>query len=175
MTKGILLAINNAYLFFGTTVYVGVLWALHFFWYPSWSVMNLGNVQDHFILPTSAATDFFTIVVPLMFLTNVILIVMERKTWLVWLAVVALLGITTSTVVGQVLIIPINETIAAGLTDPTELADLLQRWMFLNDVRWVAMTIMWLALMVYFIAKGDLIRIWNGQERPTTRPLRATP
>ncbi len=170
MTRGLLLAINNTYLFFGTTVYVGVLWALHFFWYPSWEVMNPGNVQDHFILPTSAATDFFTIVVPLMFITNAILIVYERKTRLVWLAVLALLGITVSTVVGQALIIPINESIAAGLSDPAELSRRLRRWMFLNDVRWIAMTIMWLALMGYFIARGRLIHAWNHLPDVQTPP-----
>ena len=59
--KTILIGVNHTFLMFGTTVYMGVLWALHYFWYPSWEVMDVENVQDHFILPTSAATDFFTI------------------------------------------------------------------------------------------------------------------
>lgn len=56
--KQFLLDLNNAYLMFGTTVYVGVPWALHYFWYPSWTSMNLASVQEHFIAPTGAATDF---------------------------------------------------------------------------------------------------------------------
>lgn len=160
--KAIALAINHAYLFFGTTIYVGVLWALHFFWYPSWEVMSVANVQDHFILPTSAATAFFTIVVPLMLLANVIMIVTEWKTTYRWHAILALLCILGATYVGQVHIIPINETIAAGVADDATLLPLLQDWMMLNDIRWIIMTIMWLTLMVYFIGKGNLLKKLAG-------------
>ena len=51
---------NNAYIFFGTTLYVGVLWALHFFCNPTWQVYNAATYYDHFIPPTQAATRFFT-------------------------------------------------------------------------------------------------------------------
>ncbi len=47
--KTILTGVNHTLLMFGATVYMGVLWALHYFWYPSWEVMNVSNVQDHFI------------------------------------------------------------------------------------------------------------------------------
>lgn len=87
--KSLLLAINHAYLFFGTTIYVDVLWALHFFWYPSWQVMNRGSVQDHFLLPIGKATEFFWVVVPLMFVANAIMIYTERKSPQRWLAVIA--------------------------------------------------------------------------------------
>ena len=73
--KKYLLLINHVYLFFGTTVYVGVLWALHYFWYPSWEVITVDTVQDHFIMPTSAATVFFTYVVSAMFLASIVMIV----------------------------------------------------------------------------------------------------
>ena len=154
--KRILVAVNHGYLFFGTTVYVGVLWALHFFWYPSWDVMNVDNVQNHFILPTSAATEFFTIVVPLMFVTSIIMIVLEWKTKFRWLAIIGLLGVCGATFVGQVYIIPVNQTIAGGVNQ-AQLTELLQEWMVLNDIRWVIMSIMWLALMTYFLTKGNLL------------------
>ena len=154
--KRILVGINHGFLMFGTTVYVGVLWALHYFWYPSWEVMNVGNVQEHFILPTSAATEFFTIVVPIMFLCAIIMIVLEWKTKFRWHAIIGLLGVIGATFVGQVYIIPVNKTIAAGV-QPDQLNGLLQEWMVLNDIRWIIMTIMWLALMIYFLTKGDLL------------------
>src|SRR4051812_9976557 len=66
MMKSFLLALNHGYLFFGTTLYVGVLWAMRFFWYPSWNEITLADVAVHFVGPTSRATTFFTIVVPLM-------------------------------------------------------------------------------------------------------------
>jgi hypothetical protein len=153
-----LLILNHAYLLFGTTVYVGVLWALHFFWYPSWQVMTLATVQDHFIKPTSAATRFFTVVVPLMFLANFVLIYTERRYKKTLIpAIVALAGVSTASYVGQVHIIPINKRIAAGLSDSDQLIGLLKQWMFLNDIRWVVMTAMWLAMVYYFVVKGRLL------------------
>ncbi len=153
----ILLAINHAYLMFGVTVYVGVLWALHFFWYPSWEVMTLDVVQDHFIKPTSAATVFFTYVVPLMFISNAVLIWQEWRTRFRWAAIIAMLCIIGATYVGQIHIIPINNAIAEGLSSAAELSEKLEQWMFLNDVRWVIMSAMWIAMMYYFFGKGDLL------------------
>jgi glucan phosphoethanolaminetransferase (alkaline phosphatase superfamily) len=140
---------------FGTTVYMGVLWSLHFFWYPSWEVMNTANVQDHFILPTSAATKFFTIVVPIMFVTSLVLIWLEWRTRFRWHAIIAFLGVLGATLVGQLLIIPVNKTIAGGVEE-SQLQGLLQEWMSLNDIRWIIVTIMWLALMIYFLMKPSL-------------------
>ncbi len=154
-TKTMLIGVNHILLMFGTTVYMGVLWALHFFWYPSWEVMNVGNVQDHFILPTSAATRFFTVVVPIMFLTSIIMIWLEWKTKFRWHAIVGLLGVTGATLVGQILIIPVNKRIAGGV-DQAALTELLEEWMVLNDIRWIIITIMWLALMIYFLMKPSL-------------------
>ena len=159
--KALLLVVSYTYLFFGTTVYVGVLWALHFFFYPTWIKLNLDNVQDHFIIPTDKATQFFTIVVPLMFLTNVILIVKEWKTRLRWVGLFALVCIGGATYVGQIHIIPVNKKIKAGVATMEELTAFFQQWMFLNDIRLIIMTIMWLTMMYYFIAKGNLLKTFR--------------
>ncbi len=155
--KKILLAINHGFLMFGVTIYVGVLWALHYFWYPSWEVMTVDVVQDHFINPTSAATDFFWIVVPLMFLTNAVMIWKEWKTKMRWAAIVALLCLIAASYVGQVHIIPVNDEIAQGLLNPAQLSEKLSLWMTLNDIRWIIMSAMWLVMMYYFYAKGKLL------------------
>lgn len=162
-----LLVVNHAYLFFGATLYAGVLWGLHFFWYPSWQSMTLDSVQAHFVLPTSAATRFFWVVVPLMFLANAVMIVTEWKTPLRWASLVALACVSTASFVGQELIIPINRQIAAGITDAGLLDQLLKRWMTLNDIRWVVMTLMWLTLMFYFVKKGNLLDALEGAAAPS--------
>jgi hypothetical protein len=153
--KSILIGINHTLLMFGTTVYMGVLWALHYFWYPSWNVMNVDNVHDHFILPTSAATEFFTIVVPVMFLTSGVMIWQEWRTRFRWHAIIGFLGVSVATFVGWILIIPVNKTIAGGVPQ-AELTELLQRWMMLNDIRWVSVTTMWLALTLYLLMRPSL-------------------
>jgi uncharacterized membrane protein len=145
---------TNAYIFFGSSIYVGVLWALHFFWYPTWQVYTAANYYDHFIPPTQAATRFFTVVVPLMFIGYVLMVWKEWSTDMRWVSVGALLGLAGSTFVGQLYIIPINKILAGHITDDARVTDLMQQWMKLNDIRSVLMTISWLLLMYYFGSKA---------------------
>jgi len=159
--RPLILIVNHTFLFFGTTLYVGVLWALRFFWYPSWDTMTLAAVTDHFVGPTGAATKFFTIVVPIMFVTNLVLVVTERKQLGTLVpAALAFSCIGAATYVGTRLIIPTNKLIAVATSDG-ELDILLQRWMDLNDIRFVLLTLMWLFMMQYFIAKGRLLNALN--------------
>ncbi|MES2797003.1 MAG: hypothetical protein V4683_13620 [Bacteroidota bacterium] len=155
MKNQTLLNLNYLILMFGTTIYMGVLWALRFFWFPGWKSITTDVVQEHFIGPTSRATVFFTIVVPVMFVCNLIMIWKEWKTKYKWTSLIAMLGIVGSTVVGKLLIIPINDEIALGQTNQVDLTIMLQRWMDLNDIRWILMTIMWLALMYFFLTRND--------------------
>ena len=151
--KNILLNLNAAYAFFTASVYMGVMWALHFFWYPGWHYLDLGNVQDAFVGPTSRATAFFTILVPIMMVSCIILIITEWKQparWTTWLITAGILG---ATFFGQFLIIPINKTIAAGVADQQTLTSLLERWMTLNNIRMAITTLMWLGCLFYFMYK----------------------
>jgi hypothetical protein len=157
--KGKLLAINHACIFFGATLYCGVLWALRFFWFPTWRHLKVDNYYDQFIPQTSAATRFFTVVVPIMFFCVVVMIASEWKGKLRWAAIANLLCLGAATWVGQLYIIPINKTLAKTVTDQAQLTSLLERWMSLNDIRWVLLTIMWLILMYYFTAKGKLTNV----------------
>jgi hypothetical protein len=121
--------------------------------------MKVATVKDHFINPTAAATDFFWIVVPLMFAANTILIYNEWKTKMRWVSILAFLCLVAASYVGQELIIPINEIIATGTIGAKELSIMLKDWMFYNDIRWLIMTMMWLIMMFYFYAKGSLMTV----------------
>jgi hypothetical protein len=43
---------------------------------------------------------------------------------------------------------------AAGITDPVELGQVLDKWMMLNWVRIALWTVAWAAMIVWFIAKA---------------------
>src|SRR4029453_2061723 len=68
-----LLLLNALYFLFGATMYVGTMWVLKFFLYPTWESLDRGNVDMHFGIPTRQATKFFTVVVPPMFISGIIL------------------------------------------------------------------------------------------------------
>jgi len=155
--KAILLALAHACNFFGATLYCGVLWSLRFFWFPSWRNLQIGNYYGQFIPQTTAATQFFTIVVPIMFFCCLVMIVTEWRTKFRWAGIAAFLCLGGGTWVGQLYIIPINKILAQHITDQNQLTTLLEKWMSLNDIRWVLLTIMWVVLMYYFIGKGKLL------------------
>lgn len=160
--KRILLAANNAVAMFGTTLYVGVLWALHFFWYPGWRKFKVDNYYDQFIPQTTAATRFFTVVVPLMYLALTIMGISERKTGQRWYPLAGIATLSGATAVGQGLIIPINKILAKGISDQDQLDGYFQRWMRYNDIRGVLMTLMWIVLMLFFLVKGEPAKTPGG-------------
>ncbi|MGH7751635.1 MAG: hypothetical protein ACREN5_02365 [Gemmatimonadales bacterium] len=153
-----LLLINALYFLFGATMYVGTMWVLKWFLYPTWRSLDRGNADTHFGIPTRAATKFFTGVVPLMFVSGGILVWSEWGTARVIPAVICLLGIIILTLVGQILIIPINVRVRSGdFTDDAELRSLLQRWMLLNDIRFYVSTLTWAAMVWLLVERGRLL------------------
>jgi hypothetical protein len=100
-----------------------------------------------------------------MLVTNLVLIISERKSPMVILAIVAILGVGGSTFVGELYIIPVNHLIGAGLATQEELHDKLGDWMSYNSIRFWLMTMMWLALMTYFVLRGRLLSVLAGQQQ----------
>jgi len=156
--KAWLLLANALYFLFGASMYMGTMWVLRFFLYPTWRSLTPDNVGQHFGTPTILATKFFTVVVPPMFLSAIVLVVSEWGDRLVWLGVACLVGIVVLTYVGQQIIIPVNKKIRGGEYDgPAGLTPLLMRWMQLNNIRFVASTLTWIAIVWYLAAKPDLL------------------
>jgi hypothetical protein len=163
--KAILLAINHAFILFGATLYCGVLWSLRFFWFPTWRNLQVSNYYEQFIPQTDAATKFFTVVVPLMFLALIIMTISEWKTGMVWVPIAGLVLLGAATYVGQAHIIPINKILATHVTDQAALTAHLEKWISLNEIRWVLTTLLWLLMMLYFILKGDLFHRLGDERR----------
>ncbi|GCD18795.1 anthrone oxygenase family protein [Cellulomonas algicola] len=150
--------VSALWFLFGATMYVGTMWVLKWFLFPTWRGLSRDNVGTHFGIPTKRATAFFTGVVPLMFVAAIILVVTEWGTRWVWFGVACLVGIFVLTFVGQGIIIPINKRIRGGdFADDAELRHLLHRWMTLNDIRFYGSTVTWVAITWYVVARGDLL------------------
>jgi hypothetical protein len=149
--------LSALYFLFGATMYMGTMWVLKLFLYPTWRALHRDNVGIHFGLPTLRATRFFTGVVPLMFLAAILLVVQEWGTSLVWWAVTCLVGIVLLTGVGQLLIIPVNKKVRGGdYPDDEGLRELLVRWMLLNDIRFWGSTVTWIAIVGYLVVKTQM-------------------
>ena len=162
--KRTLLDINNAYIFFCASIYLGLFWSLHFFWFPHYpETLNVNNYYDAIIPQTTTATKFFFITIPIMAAAILIMLITEWKGKLRWVPLAWIPGLLAPVLVQQIAIENVNDQFKAGITDPAQLQVLLDRWMYLNDIRWIILTIMWLITMYFFIAKA------RGKGAPSLR------
>lgn len=156
--KRILLDINNAYIFFCASLYLGLFWSLHFFWFPNYpKTLNLDNYYEAIIPQTNAATKFFFITIPVMAVCIAIFLISEWKTKFRWIGLLWIPGLLAPVIVQQGFLETINDQFKAGVPDMATLQTLLHRWMALNDLRGVILTIMWAVTMYYFIAKNKQV------------------
>jgi len=65
-------------------------------------------------------------------------------------AIGAMVCLGVSTWVGTLHIIPVNKILKTHIADQARLTELLEKWMSLNEIRWVAMTLCWALMMWYF-------------------------
>lgn len=153
--KQTIVDLSNAYVFFCASIYLGMFWSLHFFWFPNYpSTLNLDNYYNAIIPQTTLATKFFFITIPIMAAALVVMLISEWKTKLMWVPLAWIPGLSIPVVIQQAYIEDVNTQFSAGLTDEATLQTLLEEWMFLNDLRWIILTIMWVITMYFFIAKS---------------------
>jgi hypothetical protein len=155
-----ILDINNAYIFFCSSVYLGMFWTLHFFWFPHYpSTLTIDNYYNAIIPQTETATKYFFVTIPIMSVALVIMLLSEWKSNLRWVPLAWIPGLLVPVVVQQKWIEDINDKFKAGITDQAVLQDLLKDWMFYNDVRFYILTIMWGITMYFFIAKARKAKV----------------
>ncbi len=159
-TKQTLLDLNNAYVMFCASVYLGMFWSLHFFWFPHYpSTLTVDTYYNAIIPQTTTATKYFFITIPIMAVALVIMLISEWHSKLRWVPLLWIPGLLVPVIVQQKWIEDINNIFKAGVHDATELQNLLHRWMMLNDVRFVILAFMWCVTMYFFLAKARQARI----------------
>lgn len=157
--KKTVIDLSNAYIFFCASIYLGMFWSLHFFWFPNYpSTLNLDNYYDAIIPQTTLATKFFFITIPIMAVCLIIMLISEWKSSLMWVPIAWIPGLLAPVIIQQAFIERINNQFIEGVSDEATLQELLNEWMFLNDLRWIILTIMWGITMYFFIAKANKSR-----------------
>ena len=142
---------------FVTTIYVGLMWSLHFFWFPSWQQVAASEFRSHFESPVREATQFFTYLVPVQLLSLGIFAWIEFKGKYRWLTLLSFIIMSATHTFAVILIFPINRALSAVGTPDAEIRSGLQQWMMYNDIRGILATTVWTLLLVYLIKKGDLV------------------
>jgi hypothetical protein len=145
-----LLIVNHSLLFLCTSMYLGTGWSLVLFSFPIAPELTPATYYLQFVPQVTAATRFFTYMTGAMIVLAIVMLVAEWRTGFRWVPAVVLLGVLAATGLTMKFIIPYNQEMAAGISDPTRLTAVLGKWMTLNRVRVGLWTVQWLAMMTYF-------------------------
>ena len=153
MNRRKLLILNHSALFLCTSMYLGTGWSLVLFSFPVAPRLTTQNYYMQFVPQVTAATRFFTWMTLAMIVLALVMLAAEWRSRLRWCPAVVLLGVVAATGLTMAFILPYKEQMAAGITDPAQLAEVLSRWMALNRVRVGLWTVQWLAMMTYFAVR----------------------
>jgi hypothetical protein len=152
--KNLLLVINSSLLFLCNSMYLGTGWSLLLFSFTIVPSVTPENYYLQFVPQVTAATSFFTGMTIVMFACGLAMAVAEWKTSDRWVPVIVLIAVAISTLITQLVILPINTEMAAGIADPARLSAVLGRWLMLNRVRVGLWTVQWVTMMYYFARKA---------------------
>lgn len=146
-----LLVLNHSILFLCTSIYLGTGISLVFFSFPVADELTPDNYYTHFVPQVDAATRFFTYMTGVMIVTGIIMTIAEwkGKTYR-WVPIVVLLGVVAATLLTTQYIFPYNEAMRNGITDNTQLHEVLGKWMSLNRIRVSLWAVQWISMMTYF-------------------------
>lgn len=150
--KATLLTINHALLFLCVSMYFGTGWSLVLFSFPVASQLTVDNYYLQFVPQVTAATRFFTYMTMAMIAFCAVMLIAEWKTPFRWVPIVVLLAVLGATGLTMRWILPLNDIMAGGITDPARLTEILGRWLSLNRLRVGLWSVQWVTMMVYFAA-----------------------
>lgn len=148
MPKTILL--NHTVLMLCCSIYLGTGISLVFFQFPVEAQLTPDNYHLIFVGPVQRATFFFTWMTIVMLITGVVMLATEWFSGLRWVPIVVLAALVASTLLTTRFIFSYNDRLAAGITDPVELARTFSRWAMLNRIRVSLWIVEWVAMMAWF-------------------------
>lgn len=146
--------LNAALLFLCCSMYFGTGWSMGLFSFPVRPQITVDNYYLMFVPQVTAATKFFTWMTMVMMASAAAMIWTEWHTPLLWVPIVVLVALCASTLLTVVVILPINNRMAAHITDPRELGQVLDKWEALNWVRITLWSVQWAAMIIWFLLKA---------------------
>lgn len=145
-----LLSLNHSLLFLCASMYLGTGLSLILFSFPTADQLTVDNYYMQFVPQVTAATKFFTYMTMVMLACSAIMIWSEWKTPQRWVPIVVLVAILVVTGLTKWVIFPLNDEMAAHITDPARLKVVLGEWMNLNKLRVSIWCVQWACMMYWF-------------------------
>jgi hypothetical protein len=149
MTSRLLMA-NHVFLLLCASIYLGTGASLVLFSFPVAPQLTPDNYYLQFVPQVQAATAFLTPMTKLMLAACVLMLWSEWRQPTRWVPIVVLLSVLAATGLTLKGLFPLNEAMAAHITDPARLRAVLDKWMHLNRIRVGFWCVQWAALAWYF-------------------------
>ncbi len=175
MSRQLFHLFNAGVLFLAASLYLGTGWSLVLFSFPVAPMLTVDNYWLQFVPQLTEATRVLTAVTMVMLVSAGVLFWHERRSALRWYPLIVFLGVLAAGLVTRNLIFPYNLEMAAGITDPERLRDVIREWMALSRIRLAIWTSEWVAMMGYFAHKLLTLerRVMAGQRAtPPSREVR---
>ena len=146
--------VNALVLLACTSMYFGTGWSLVLFSFPMAPQLTPATYAIPFVMPIAEATRFFTPLTGVMLASCALMLWGEWRTGYRWVPVVVALAVVAASLITTRAIFPLNDIMAAGITDQARLDDVLARWMRLSRIRNMLWTLEWLTMAAYFAHKA---------------------
>lgn len=153
--KIFLLTLNAAFLFLCVSMYLGTGWSFALFSFPVAPQLTVDTYRWVFVPEVASATNFFTPMTKLMFVSCFIMIAGEWKTHYRWVPIIVLVAVILATVLTEYWIFPINAEMSNGIKDQAELQRVLSLWISYNKIRVALWTLQWATMMTYFSLRAN--------------------
>jgi hypothetical protein len=145
-----LLLLNHVLLLACCSIYFGTGVSLVFFQLPLEPKLTIANYALVFVEPVVLATRFFTVMAIVMLICATIMLATEWLSGLRWVPAVVLAAVVAASLLTVLVIFPLNNELAAGITDPARLKAIFQEWADLTRLRMALWTIEWAAIAYWF-------------------------
>lgn len=153
-----LLLLNHVILFMGCSIYFGVGIFLVVFQLPLEPRLTPDNYALVFVEPVQNATQLFTWLTVMMYITAFIMLITEWFTGIRWVPIIILLALTTATVLTVVFLFDYNRELIEGIRDPERLRAVFHNWAHWARVRVAFWVIEWCAMTYWFYRMAFLAR-----------------
>lgn len=145
------------------SIYLGLLVALHFVWYPQWDFITPGNIDIDFSEPVNRAVRIFKPLVVILIICSAILIVINRNEPGRLLPIILFVLIIAFAFISAKYILPLNTELKKA-NNEVFIREKLLLWMRYNDYRMYLIIFIWLLTFGLILKRGNNDREITGSK-----------
>jgi hypothetical protein len=143
------------------SMYFGTGWSMGLFTFPIRPLLTVHNYYLEYVPEIATATAFLTVMTYVIYAALGLMIYTEWRTPYRWFPFLVVASVTTSTTLTVFGIFPYNRMMAAGITDPAQLARILDVFEQRSWIRITLWSFQWSVMLLWFA-----LQLWKTDGAP---------